>query len=129
MLTGILLGIGLLGLLALAAVALVALDQGQDRRAGLAVHGGCLGISLGLAGLALAGLALGLPETPMVLPFGPPWAGRRAERIERGAGAGEAEQQQEPGRKPVQRHHRGTLPPGPGRAEGQHHRGLRQAER
>ena len=72
MLTGLLLGIGLLVLLALLAVGL-GRAPGQERRAAQAVHGGCLAIGLGFAGVAAAGLGLGLPEAPMALPFGPPW--------------------------------------------------------
>ncbi|MFC7692718.1 hypothetical protein ACFQY5_27215 [Paeniroseomonas aquatica] len=70
MLTGLLLCILLLGLLALAAVGL-----GRHPLAGRVVHGGCLAISLGFAGLALAGLGLGLPEAPLALPIGLPGAG------------------------------------------------------
>ncbi|MDB5373547.1 MAG: dehydrogenase [Belnapia sp.] len=72
MLTGLLLGIGLLALLALVAAG-SGWVPGQERRAARAVHGGCLVIGLGFAGVAAAKLGMGLPEVPMALPFGPPW--------------------------------------------------------
>jgi formate hydrogenlyase subunit 3/multisubunit Na+/H+ antiporter MnhD subunit len=68
MLTALALGITVLVMLAIAAVPL-----GRHPRGGGIIHGGCLLAMLALAGLALAALLAGPPETVMALPFGPPW--------------------------------------------------------
>ncbi|SDD76550.1 proton-conducting transporter transmembrane domain-containing protein [Belnapia rosea] len=70
MLTALALGLALLGLLALAALPLAG-----HRLAGRIVHGGCCVVSAGFALAALGGMAFGLPEEPLRLPFGPAWAG------------------------------------------------------
>ena len=70
MLTALALGLALLGLLALAALPLAG-----HRLAGRIVHGGCCVVSAGFALAALGGMAFGLPDDPLRLPFGPAWAG------------------------------------------------------
>ncbi|MFZ4407860.1 MAG: proton-conducting transporter membrane subunit [Paracraurococcus sp.] len=72
MLTALALCLGVLVLLGAAAV-----PFGRHPRAGQLVHGGCLMVAVGFAGIALAALLGGAPAAPLELPFGPPWGAAR----------------------------------------------------
>lgn len=72
MLTALALCLGVLVLLGALAVPLA-----RQPQAGRFVHGGCLIVALGFAGIALAALLGDAPPAPLTLPFGPPWAAIR----------------------------------------------------